>query len=78
VGRPHGPLGAGHRDRCTEYAKSMKETRAEIIGTYARWTALSALRSGSPVKSRADVYRLVAQVPFDAVLVPTDHPIATL
>ncbi len=53
----------------------MKETRSTIIESYAGWTALSALRSGSPVKSRADVYGLVNHVPFDVVLVPADEPI---
>jgi hypothetical protein len=39
-----------------------------IIKTYAAWTVLSALRSGSPVKSRGDVYPLVQSVDFDQVL----------
>jgi hypothetical protein len=33
--------------------------RDAIVHDFARWTALSALRSGSPVKSRRDVYGLL-------------------
>ena len=47
----------------------MPESRSAIIRAYARWTALSALRSGSPVKSRADIYRLLDGVAFDTVLI---------
>jgi hypothetical protein len=46
----------------------MSECRDRIIRDFARWTALSALRSGAPVKSRADVYPLLDQVRFDDVL----------
>jgi hypothetical protein len=53
----------------------MKEVRPEIIRTYAGWTALSALRSGSPVKSRAHVYRLLKGVPFIRLLEPSDKPV---
>lgn len=53
----------------------MKEIRAPIISTYAHWTALSALRSGSPVKSRAQVYGLLKVVPFDRLLEPSNRPI---
>jgi len=38
--------------------------RSAIVDTYARWTALSALRSGAPVKSRADVYPALQSVDF--------------
>ena len=34
----------------------MSEVRKAIIATYAEWTAISALRSGAPIKSRRDVY----------------------
>jgi hypothetical protein len=37
----------------------MIEPRAGILRAYAEWTALSALRSGAPIKSRADVYPLL-------------------
>jgi hypothetical protein len=36
--------------------KPASERRAHIIRQYAGWTALSALRSGSPVKSRKRIY----------------------
>jgi hypothetical protein len=39
--------------------------RAGIIETYAQWTALSALRSGAPIKSRQDVYSALRSVDFD-------------
>lgn len=38
--------------------------RSDIIETYARWTALSATRSGSPIKSRVDVYTALSGVAF--------------
>jgi hypothetical protein len=34
----------------------MSDVRPAIIATYAEWTAMSALRSGAPIKSRRDVY----------------------
>ncbi len=37
----------------------MTETRLKIVRAYARWTALSALRSGAPVKSREAIYPLL-------------------
>ncbi len=37
----------------------MTEPRATILRTYAEWTALSALRSGAPIKSRASIYPLL-------------------
>jgi hypothetical protein len=46
----------------------MTNCRSEIIRTFAGWTALSALRSGAPVKSRREIYPLLATVDFDAVL----------
>lgn len=53
----------------------MNEIRAQIINTYANWTALSALRSGCPVKSRVQVYGLLKTVPFDRLFEPFDKPI---
>jgi len=44
------------------------ECRTGIISDFAKWTALSALRSGAPIKSRADVYGLLDKVPFAIVL----------
>lgn len=46
----------------------MATARTKIILAYARWTALSALRSGAPIKSRIDVYSLLDKVRFDVVL----------
>jgi hypothetical protein len=39
--------------------QSTNEKRVRIVHNFARWTALSALRSGSPVKSRKQVYNLI-------------------
>jgi hypothetical protein len=55
----------GHREHL-----NMSEPRPQIVLDFARWTALSALRSGAPIKSRADVYRLLDAVAFDVVLHP--------
>ena len=53
----------------------MNEIRTQIINTYASWTALSALRSGCPVKSRVQVYGLLETVPFDRLFEPFNRPI---
>jgi hypothetical protein len=42
----------------------MSEIRNQIVEQYAEWTALSALRSGAPIKSRRDVYTVVRRAPF--------------
>ena len=53
-------------------------TRSSIIHSYAKWTALSALRSGSVVKSKAELYPLIADIKpkldtlFDDSLGPID------
>jgi hypothetical protein len=54
----------------------MAECRTQIITTYAGWTALSALRSGAPVKSRKRVYRLLRSVDFPHLLMPAGAQIA--
>jgi hypothetical protein len=36
-----------------------EEKRRKIVHDFAKWTALSALRSGSPLKSRTQVYYLI-------------------
>lgn len=46
----------------------MTDVRKKITLDYARWTVLSALRTGSPVKSRMDVYPLLDSVAFSDVL----------
>ena len=42
----------------------IKNVREGIIETYAQWTAMSALRSGAPIKSRRDVYTAIGGVDF--------------
>ena len=46
------------------------DCRTTIVDMFARWTALSALRSGSSVKSRHDIYPLLRSVDFASVLDP--------
>ncbi len=41
------------------------DVRPQIISQYARWTALSALRSNAPIKSRRDVYSALDHVDFN-------------
>jgi hypothetical protein len=45
----------------------MGDIREKIIATYAEWTALSALRSGAPIKSRYDVYSALRACSFDVL-----------
>jgi hypothetical protein len=45
----------------------MEEFRRQIILDYAKWTALSALRSGAPVKSRTEIHPLLDAVVFSGV-----------
>jgi hypothetical protein len=42
----------------------MSDVRKAIIATYAEWTAMSALRSGAPIKSRRDVYTALRGIDF--------------
>jgi hypothetical protein len=46
----------------------MGAIQTKIISAYAGWTALSALRSGAPLKSRKDIYPLLDRVAFNQVL----------
>jgi hypothetical protein len=46
----------------------MADLRRQIILDYAKWSALSALRSGAPIKSRREVYPLLDAVAFADVL----------
>ncbi len=48
----------------------MTEVRRQIVLDFAKWTALSALRSGAPIKSRLHVYPLLDAVAFGEVLRP--------
>ncbi|MFO0800079.1 MAG: hypothetical protein U0804_21640 [Gemmataceae bacterium] len=52
------------------------ECRYSVITTFAGWTALSALRSGSPVKSRADIYPLLERADFAPLLTPASGPVS--
>ena len=44
------------------------EPRCQILIEYAKWTALSALRTGAPIKDKKTVYQLLDGVPFAEVL----------
>jgi len=46
-----------------------------ILASYSEWTALSALRSGAPIKSRRDIYGLLAGLSFAEVLDASRGPI---
>jgi hypothetical protein len=48
----------------------MTFSRTQIIIDCAKWTALSATRSGAPIKSRGDVCLLLDAVTFAEVLSP--------
>ena len=48
----------------SDRATRMADPRAAIIATYAEWTAMSALRSSAPIRSRNDVYRALRAVNF--------------
>jgi hypothetical protein len=50
--------------------RMMSSFRTQIVLDYAKWTALSATRSGAPMKSRSDVYPLLNAVTFGEVLSP--------
>ncbi len=43
----------------------MSDVRKAIITTYAEWTAMSALRSGAPIRSKRDVYTVLRAVDFE-------------
>lgn len=54
----------------------MSSLRSQIISQYAEWTALSALRSGAPIKSRRDVYTVVRRIPFATLFDDSKGPIS--
>lgn len=54
----------------------MSDVRDAIIATYAEWTAMSALRSGAPIKSRRDVYTVLRRVDFAQLFDPALGPIS--
>jgi hypothetical protein len=45
--------------------------RKKIVHDFAKWTALSALRSGSPLKSQKQVYDLIEKANLAALFDPT-------
>lgn len=47
---------------------NLSNGRHLIIKNYARWCAFSSTRSGSPLKSRADIYPLIDTPEYDKVL----------
>ncbi|MBI3410649.1 MAG: hypothetical protein HY040_20120 [Planctomycetes bacterium] len=53
----------------------MSNARANILADFSAWTALSALRSGAPIKARSDVYRLLRGVPFETLFDADRGPI---
>ena len=53
----------------------MSDVRQQIVAQYAQWTALSALRSGAPIKSRRDVYTVLGTVNFDRLFDKSRGPI---
>ena len=53
----------------------MSDVRSRIVAQYAEWTALSALRSGAPIKSRRDVYSAIRQLDFDPLFDKSRGPI---
>lgn len=52
------------------------ESRRRILVEYAKWTARSAVASGSPIKGRETVYRLLNGVTFQEVLNQSLGPIS--
>ena len=44
------------------------EPRCQILVEYAKWTALSAVKAGAPIKDKKTVYRLLDGVAFGEVL----------
>ena len=53
----------------------MSTPRDKIVTDFARWTALSATRSKSPIKSRKDVYGLLDKVDFSLLFEVDREPI---
>ena len=54
----------------------MSEARAKVLDDFARWTALSALRAGAPIKAGADIYPLLRAVEFESLFDARSGPIA--
>lgn len=48
----------------------MTSLREQIVATYSEWCAFSATRSGSPLKSRQDVYPLIKAADFETLFGP--------
>ena len=54
-----------------------RAARRRIILEYAKWTAMSAARVGSPIRSREVLDPLLDGVPFDEVIDRDRGPICT-
>ena len=52
------------------------DPRCQILIEYAKWTALSAVKRGSPIKAKEPVYQLLDRVAFSLVLNPSLGPIS--
>lgn len=62
------PAGARLNAAVMHFRRAPLPAREQILKSYAEWTALSALRSGAPIKSKEDVYPLIAKIGFSEVL----------
>lgn len=58
--------------------KPFMPTRHTILKSYAEWTVLSALRVGSPIRSRKNVYGVLETVDFSVVLDNSLGPITPI
>src|SRR5437899_13071503 len=56
-------------------AEPTKQKRGRIVHDFGKWTALSALRSGSPIKAGRQVYDLIDKHADLATLFACDTPI---
>ena len=74
--RARGHAVGAHFVRPTSNRVNMGEIRERIIATYAEWTALSALRSGAPIKSRYDVYRVLRACSFNVLFDKSQGPMS--
>ncbi len=64
IGNYNSNLSGCFKNIYREIVKEMSDVRKGIIATYAEWTAMSATRSGAPIKSRRDVYTVLRGVDF--------------
>lgn len=43
------------------------EARVKILKNYSEWTVLSALRVGSPIRNKKEIYPLLSNIDFDSI-----------